>query len=287
MSALTITPNIEKKTAKVVGTVSAGEKVSVTLKNCASLASPMLRLRVMIHNKMLAVFPAVPPEPDAEECPFTTDGDDLVCVLNLCTMQMMKRFRRVPEMEVMFVLDDVASNVRQVYFFGFREIYGWPQEAGADLPIDLSGYGDKIAELEETISGIADAHNADMETVAEQLSTKVDKQAGMGLSHVDVTTETIGAMALKSELDNHVEDTTIHITSEERSAWNNKADAADMPKKQDVIVQDGFLYVPDRDVSGRWHRMQTYYDPDMEGVTTVLSDENYVRDASGAFIEEV
>lgn len=282
MSSLTITPNIEKKTAKVVGTVSAGEKISVTLKNCAHLDTPTLRLRVMLVNKMLAVFP-VPPTCGER---FTVDGDDLVCTLNLCTFQMLKRFRRIPAMEVMFVLDDVASSVRQVYFFGFREIFGWPQEPGADLPIDLAGYGDKIAELEGHISDLAAAHDADMERIGEDLAAKVDKEEGKGLSHVDVTQETIGSLALRSELDSHVEDSTIHITQQERSAWNAKADASDLPGKQDVIVQDGFLYVPDRDVAGRWHRMQAYYDSEMEGVTTTCGDENYVRDTDGTFILE-
>ena len=270
MSSLTITPNIERKTAKVVGTVSAGEKISVTLKNCASLDTATLRLRVMLVNKMLAVFP-VPPAAGEEQERFTVDGDDLVCTLNLCTFQMMKRFRRVPAMEVMFVLDDVSSSVRQVYFFGFREIFGWPQEPGADMPIDLAGYGDKIAELESHISDLA---------------AKVDKEEGKGLSHVDVTQETIGRLALRSELDSHVEDSTIHITQQERSAWNAKADASAMPGKQDVIVQDGFLYVPDRDVAGRWHRMQAYYDSEMEGVTTTCGNDNYVRDSGGTFILE-
>lgn len=284
MSSLTITPNIEKKTAKVVGTVSAGEKISVTLKNCAHLDTPTLRLRVMLVNKMLAVFP-VPPTCGGEAERFTVEGDDLVCTLNLCTFQMLKRFRRVPAMEVMFVLDDVASSVRQVYFFGFREIFGWPQEPGADLPIDLAGYGDKIAELEGHISDLAAAHDADMERIGGDLAAKVDKE-GKGLSHVDVTQETIGSLALRSELDSHVEDSTIHITQQERSAWNAKADASALPGKQDVIVQDGFLYVPDRDVAGRWHRMQAYYDSEMEGVTTTCGDENYVRDTDGTFILE-
>lgn len=286
MSNLTITPNIEKKTAKIVGTVSAGEKVFVTLKACASLASPMLRLRVMFTNKMLAVFPTEPPAADETECPFATDGNDLECTLNLCTDQMLSAFRRIPSMELMFVLDNVASDVRQVYFFGFREILGWPQEPGADLPIDLAGYGDKIAELEESISDMGAAHDADISAVAASIEGKVDKQAGMGLSHVDVTTETLGAVALKSELEAHSGDDTIHITQAERSAWNAKADASQLPSKQDVIVQEGYLYVPDRDVDGRWHRMQAYYDSDMEGVTTTCGDENYVRDAGGNFILE-
>lgn len=286
MSALTITPNIAKKTAKVVGTVSAGEKVSVTLKDCASLDTTTLRLRVMIANKMLAVFP-VPPEEGETQARFTVSGSDLTCTLNLCTQQMLQRFKRVPEMEVMFVLDDVAESIRQVYFFGFCEIYGWPQEAGADIPIDLAGYGNKIAELEESISDLEAEHDADIATVNANLAGKVDKEAGKGLSHVDVTTETMGTLALKSELQSHTTDSTIHITASERSSWNSKADGADMPKKQDVIVQNGYIYLPDRDNLNKWRRMQAFYDSEMGGVTTALSDELYVKNANGTFVQEV
>jgi len=286
MSALTITPNISKKTAKVVGTVSAGEKVAVTLKNCATLDTETLRLRVMLANKMLAVFPVPPGEGETQER-FTVSGGDLTCTLNLCTTQMLKAFRRVPEMELMFILDDTASSVRQVYFFGFREIYGWPQESGADVPIDLAGYGDKIAELEETISELEAAHDADIATVNANLAGKVDKEAGKGLSHVDVTTETMGTLALKSELQSHTTDSTIHITASERSSWNSKADGADMPKKQDVIVQNGYIYLPDRDNLNKWRRMQAFYDSEMGGVTTALSDELYVKNADGNFVQEV
>jgi len=286
MSALTITPNIAKKTAKVVGTVSAGEKVSVTLKDCASLDTTTLRLRVMLANKMLAVFP-VPPEEGETQARFTVSGSDLTCTLNLCTQQMLQRFKRVPEMEVMFVLDDVAESVRQVYFFGFHEIFGWPQEPGADIPIDLSGYGSKIAELESSISELAAEHDADIAIVNASIAGKVDKEAGKGLSHVDLTTEVLGTLALKSELQTHTANSTVHITGSERSAWNNKASQSDIQGKQDIIVQDGYIYIPDRDYANKWRRMQAFYDAEMSGVTTALGEEIYIRNEQGTFVQEV
>ena len=280
MSTLSILPNLQKKTAKFIGTVSAGEKVSVILKDCASLNTDTLRLRVMFMGKTLAAFP-IPAADGEDQEGFAVSGDDLTCTLNLCTRQMLQRFRRVMEMDVAFILDDIAESVRQIYFFGMHGVHGWPQEAGSDVPVDLAGYGDKIAALERSISDIEAAHDADIEKVNASLDGKVDKESGKGLSHVDVTTDTISKLALRSELQSHAEDTAVHVSAEERSSWNNKVAA-----KQDVIVQDGFLYIPDRDIDGVWRRLQAHYDTDMGGVTTTCGEEAYVRGADGKFAKK-
>ena len=280
MSVLTITPNLERKTAKIVGTVSAGEKVSVRLKDCASLLTPTLRVNVRFCGHLMAAFP-IPETADA----FVTDGDDLTFTLNLCTVQMMRRFRKVPELDVEMVLDDTGADVRQMYFKDFLTVLGWPQNPGHDIPVDLSGYTDKIAALESDIAGMGeriDQHEADVETA---LGTKVDKEAGKGLSHVDVTSETLGQFASAAEVAEHVENAGAHVSSGDRTNWNNKADATDLPKKQDIIVQDGFLYVPDRDNDGKWRRMQAYYDSEMEGVVTGLGNSLYTRQSDGSFVE--
>lgn len=280
MSVLTITPNLERKTAKIVGTVSAGEKVSVRLKDCASLLTPTLRVNVRFCGHLMAAFP-IPETADA----FVTDGDDLTFTLNLCTVQMMRRFRKVPELDVEMVLDDTGADVRQMYFKDFLTVLGWPQNPGHDIPVDLSGYTDKIAALESDIAGMGeriDQHEADVETA---LGTKVDKEAGKGLSHVDVTSETLGQFASAAEVAEHVENAGAHVSSGDRANWNNKADATDLPKKQDIIVQDGFLYVPDRDNDGKWRRMQAYYDSEMEGVVTGLGSALYTRQSNGSFVE--
>lgn len=280
MSVLTITPNLERKTAKIVGTVSAGEKVSVRLKDCASLLTPTLRVNVRFCGHLMAAFP-IPETADA----FVADGDDLTFTLNLCTVQMMRRFRKVPELDVEMVLDDTGADVRQMYFKDFLTVLGWPQNPGHDIPVDLSGYTDKIAALENDIAGMGeriDQHEADVETA---LGTKVDKEAGKGLSHVDVTSETLGQFASAAEVAEHVENAGAHVSSGDRANWNNKADATDLPKKQDIIVQDGFLYVPDRDNDGKWRRMQAYYDSEMEGVVTGLGNSLYTRQSDGSFVE--
>lgn len=280
MSVLTITPNLERKTAKIVGTVSAGEKVSVRLKNCAALLTPTLRVNVRFCGHLMAAFP-IPETADA----FVTDGDDLTFTLNLCTVQMMRRFRKVQELDVEMVLDDTGADVRQIYFKDFLTVLSWPQNPGHDIPVDLSGYTDKIAALESDIAGMGeriDQHEADVETA---LDTKVDKEAGKGLSHVDVTTDTLGQFASAAEVAEHVENAGAHVSSGDRANWNNKADATDLPKKQDIIVQDGFLYVPDRDNDGKWRRMQAYYDSEMEGVVTGLGSALYTRQSDGTFVE--
>lgn len=279
MSVLTITPNLERKTAKIVGTVSAGEKVSVRLKDCASLFTPTLRVNVRFCGHLMAAFP-IPETADA----FVTDGNDLTFTLNLCTVQMMRRFRKVPELDVEMVLDDTGADVRQMYFKDFLTVLGWPQNPGHDIPVDLSGYTDKIAALESDIAGMGeriDQHEADVETA---LGTKVDKEAGKGLSHVDVTSETLGQFASAAEVAEHVENAGAHVSSGDRANWNNKVDQSELPKKQDVIVQGGYLYVPDRDIAGVWRRLQAFFSVDMEGVTTTCGDEEYIRRDDGTFV---
>lgn len=246
MSELVITPNIARKTAKAAGAVCAGEKVSVTLKGCAALDTETLRLRVTFMNRTLAVFPVPPVEGEAQTR-FTVSGEDLSCTLNLCTVQMLRLFRCACEMEVLLVLDDVAESVRQVYFLCPAEIRGWPMEKGADVPIDLSGYVDRIAKVEERISDAEAEIDADIKAVNVRISE-------------------------------HARDAERHITAAERSAWNGVAG------KQDVIVQDGFLYVPDRDREGVWRRLQAFYDAEMGGVTTTCGDAAYVRGEDGGFV---
>lgn len=279
-SSLTITPNIERKTARIVGIVSAGEKVAVRLVGCSALLTETLRIRVNCLGKMMAAFPL----PDTEDA-FTVDGEDLTFTLNLCTKQMLHRFRRLPEMECGFILDDTGADVRQMYFAEPHTILGWPQVPGFDVPIDLSGYADKIAALENDIAGMGeriDQHEAEVETA---LGGKVDKEAGKGLSHVDVTTETLGQFANAGVVSDHIGDTVRHITQNERTAWNNKADPGESSPKQDVIVQDGYLYIPDADEEGVWRRTQGKYDAEMGGVVLVNSDEAYVRrESDGVFV---
>lgn len=112
---------------------------------------------------------------------------------------------------------------------------------------DLSGYVDRIAKVEERISDAEAEIDADIKAVNVRISE-------------------------------HARDAERHITAAERSAWNGVAG------KQDVIVQGGFLYVPDRDREGVWRRLQAFYDAEMGGVTTTCGDAAYVRGEDGGFV---
>ena len=43
-------------------------------------------------------------------------------------------------------------------------------------------------------------------------------------------------MATQNDFNEHVEDATVHVTEEERTAWNKKADAADLDSKVDTAT---------------------------------------------------
>ena len=275
MFEIRITPNFEDKTADISGVACAGEKVRVILKNCSTINTPTLRLRVLFCNKTLAVYPFE--VTDGVIGGFTPEGEDLVCELNLCTDQALKTFRRLPELEVLFVLDDIGGIIRRMYFSAFHSLRGWPQDV-TDNPVDLSTYKDRMKAFADTLDGM----KADMdETLADfsiTLEKKVDKVTGKGLSTIDATPELIGSLVQKSEFEAHKKDLS-HVSTADRENWNAKAG------KLDLVVQGGYLYVPDAK-SGGWRRMQAMFDEEMGGVSTVLSEEMYIRREDGSFILE-
>ena len=282
MSALTITPNIEKKSAVIVGRIAGGEHVSVRLKNCAALDSETLRLRILFFKKTLARFP-MPVEEGETAQRFTVDGDDLTCELNLNTIQMMKALRRLPEIDMMFVLDDNGENVKQLYFTRMHTVGGWPMEPGEDYPVDLDGYTSFVDEVDARIAAIQQIVTTAVATLTAAMDTKVDKVAGKGLSTYDLTQALYDSFAKSTDFNAHVSDAVKHITAAERALWNSKADGEDIPKKQDMIVEDGYIYIPDP-VLGNWHRLQASYDSSMGGVVGTYGDETYTRDSSGHFV---
>ena len=275
MFEIRITPDFLNKTADISGVACAGEKVRVILKNCSTINTPTLRLRVLFCNKTLAVYPFE--VTDGVIGGFTPEGEDLVCELNLCTDQALKTFRRLPELEVLFVLDDIGGTIRRMYFSTFHSLRGWPQDV-TDNPVDLSTYKDRMKAFADTLDGM----KADMdETLADfsiTLEKKVDKVTGKGLSTIDATPELIGSLVQKSEFEAHKKDLS-HVSTADRENWNAKAG------KLDLVVQGGYLYVPDAK-SGGWRRMQAMFDEEMGGVSTVLSEEMYIRREDGSFILE-
>ena len=284
MSEITITPNFEEKTATIEGVASAGEKVLVTLKNCATWNSSTLRLRVLFLKKLLAVYP-VPPEEGASADTFTVSGSDLTCVLNLCTDTALKTFKRLPELEVMFILDDIGSSVRQMYFRDFHTLLGWPQEI-TDNPIDLSTYADRMAEFAADVAEMRSDIDAAVDSMETSLAGKVDKISGKGLSSVDVTPEMVAGFASAETLANHLADIDVHLRTGERISWSGKVNPADMAKKQDIIVSGGYLYVPRGGdyTPQRYHRAQVVYDNEIEMLVLDVGPAQYTY-SDGRFTE--
>ena len=284
MSEIVITPDFEKKTATIAGVASAGEKVAVTLKNCATKNTSTLRLRVLFMKKMLAVYPIPPAEGETADT-FTVSGSDLTCTLNLCTDTALKVFKRIPELEVMFILDDTASSVRQMYFRDFHTLLGWPQEI-TDNPIDLSTYVDRmeafaadVAEMREDIDSAVDS----MET---SLAGKVDKVSGKGLSSVDVTPEMVAGFASAETLANHLANIDVHLRTGERVSWSGKVSPAEIANKQDIIVFGGYLYVPRGGdfTPQRYHRAQVMFNDDIGMLVLDIGSAQYIY-TDGTFTE--
>ena len=284
MSEITITPNFDEKTATIVGVASAGEKVLVTLKNCSTRNTSTLRLRVLFMKKLLAVYP-VPPEEGETADTFTVSGSDLTCTLNLCTDTALKVFKRLPELEVMFILDDIGSSVRQMYFRDFHTILGWPQEI-TDNPIDLSTYADRMDAFAADVAEMRSDIDAAVDSMETSLAGKVDKISGKGLSSVDVTPEMVAGFASAETLANHLADIDVHLRTGERISWSGKVNPADMAKKQDIIVSGGYLYVPRGGdyTPQRYHRAQVVYDNEIEMLVLDVGPAQYTY-SDGRFTE--
>ena len=284
MSEITITPNFDEKTATIVGVASAGEKVLVTLKNCSTRNTSTLRLRVLFMKKLLAVYP-VPPEEGETADTFTVSGSDLTCTLNLCTDTALKVFKRLPELEVMFILDDIGSSVRQMYFRDFHTILGWPQEI-TDNPIDLSTYADRMDAFAADVAEMRSDIDAAVDSMETSLAGKVDKISGKGLSSVDVTPEMVAGFASAETLANHLADIDVHLRTGERISWSGKVNPADMAKKQDIIVSGGYLYVPRGGdyTPQRYHRAQVVYDHAIEMLVLDVGPAQYTY-SDGRFTE--
>ena len=232
MSTLTITPNFDKKTAKIVGRIAAGEHVAVTLENCAALLTSTLRLRVLFFKRNVARFPMPVDEGEAQE-EFTIDDENLTCELNLNTIQMLKAMRRAPMMEMMFVLDDTASDVKQLYFIAPHTIQGWPQEQGEDVPVDLDGYVDFIDECDSRIDAIQESVASDIANLTADMNKKVDKVAGKGLSTYDLTQDLVDSFAKTVDFDNHLKNAAAlteqvdFVKEDIQKLYDKKADLGD------------------------------------------------------------
>lgn len=180
MVELTITPNLSKKTAKIVGgLVAAGEHVFVTIKDGGALVSEDLRLRLMIGPHTVAIFPCG--EDDAWV--FSDDDVDATCIINLNT----KQFRRLcvgPQIGCAFVLED--TNVGQLYFVAPHYACGWPRGRGDEELIDIDAGN---ATLENVSEQLRDAVNTLTSHVSNTNNPHQVTKQSVGLGNVDNTSD--------------------------------------------------------------------------------------------------
>lgn len=119
MNELVITPNFEKKSAKIRGRCAAGEHVLVRLVGMAGLPAETLRLCIMLRERLFAVFPLAIEDSAAE---WSVDGEDLTCVLNLNTEPLVK-FARCGALTLEFILDDPSNHI--LYFSEMHQVQPW------------------------------------------------------------------------------------------------------------------------------------------------------------------
>lgn len=119
MNELVITPNFEKKSAKIRGRCAAGEHVLVRLVGMAGLPAETLRLCIMLRERLFAVFPLAIEDSAAE---WSVDGGDLTCVLNLNTEPLVK-FARCGALTLEFILDDPSNHI--LYFSEMHQVQPW------------------------------------------------------------------------------------------------------------------------------------------------------------------
>lgn len=119
MNELVITPNFEKKSAKIRGRCAAGEHVLVRLVGMAGLPAETLRLCIMLRERLFTVFPLAIEDSAAE---WSVDGGDLTCVLNLNTEPLVK-FARCGALTLEFILDDPSNHI--LYFSEMHQVQPW------------------------------------------------------------------------------------------------------------------------------------------------------------------
>jgi len=120
---------------------------------------------------------------------------------------------------------------------------------------DLAGVG----RTTETVKEVADdlvSHKAN--TANPHNVTK----SQIGLANVDNVKQ-----ASKTEFDSHNNDTTRHITAEERTRWNNKAEVSQIPTKVSQLENDrGYVTQEELGDAGYGDMMKSVYDTNGDGI---------------------
>ena len=151
MAELTITPDLESKSARISGNMSTGEHIAVRLVSCAALLSQTLRFRLIYAGVSVAIFPL------AIVDAFAVDGGDLVFDLNLNTVRMRKALDAAGggEIECDLVLDDPGS-ARRHYFSAKQTVGEWPIGRGGRMS-EESDQSQAAKRLQDEIDAISNA----------------------------------------------------------------------------------------------------------------------------------
>jgi hypothetical protein len=119
---------------------------------------------------------------------------------------------------------------------------------------DLAGVG----RTTETVKEVADelvSHKANTANPHNVTKSQV------GLANVDNVKQ-----ASKTEFDSHNNDTTRHITAEERTRWNNKAEVSQIPTKVSQLENDrGYVTQEELGDAGYGDMLKSTYDTDNDG----------------------
>ena len=120
--------------------------------------------------------------------------------------------------------------------------------------ISFSYDGSKVYATEDEIDDLIQSCEAN----EDKLNNKADK------TYVD---EQLGNKASKSDMSTHISNSTVHVTADEKSAWNGKADKSDIPTKTSDLTNDsGYITSADggnaTSVDSANHKARLYEDPE-------------------------
>lgn len=178
MTTLTIYPKFGDKTAKIIGTVSAGEHVDIRIVGGASLLpSSTLRLRITC-GKTIAVFP----QPQSNDS-WATEGSDLKCHLNLNTVQAEIALRHgcVSCRVILEQTADDEHTLEPTLFFDDEfDVLPWRKIPGETTPFNLDAYPDVIASFERQLTefGAVVDQTKNLVTQAKNAAVGANNRAG-------------------------------------------------------------------------------------------------------------
>lgn len=202
MTRLEIEPRVATKAAVFRGAVASGEAVDVTVRGAAAWTAGALRLRILgeLDGEVatLAQFP-MPAEDGGQADAWAVDGEDARCLLNLDTVQMERSVPCGAAERRLLVLDDPRGQT--LYVKDLLPIAHWPRAKGEDVPVDLGGYRDLIAEVEGALAEeVRRAKAAEMLNAEEAARAKgaADTHAARTDNPHGVTAKQVGALAAVS-----------------------------------------------------------------------------------------